>query len=120
MTRTDKDALARAIEMAKTLDPVYSAAVESKLTSGAWEEAALYACVHLQSQALRLRPWMCPPCHANDAIDLAEGDHYGNKPGEVALRQRMIALGLSVYEPNPLEAIERAERAKDEAPLPAA
>jgi hypothetical protein len=37
------------------------------------------------------------------------GDDGAAREQEVALRQRMLSLGLSVFEPNPLEAIERAE-----------
>jgi hypothetical protein len=34
---------------------------------------------------------------------------YGNTGKEVRLRLRMKALNISVYEPNPVEAIEKAE-----------
>jgi hypothetical protein len=54
-----------------------------------------------------LRPWQAPPLRSDDEIDPA--GMYGGKPEEVALRQRMLALGLSEFEPNPLEALDRAE-----------
>jgi hypothetical protein len=114
MRRTDKDALTRAIEMARTLDPIIVQAVESLLKSRTWQEAAEYACYHCQVKSLRLRPWQAPPLRSDDEIDPA--GMYGGKPEEVALRRRMITLGLSEFEPNPLEAIERseAEAAKSE------
>ena len=34
-------------------------------------------------------------------------------PGEVGLRQRLIAAGLSVFEPDPLSAIEAATKSED-------
>jgi hypothetical protein len=43
----------------------------------------------------------------------------GGKPEEVALRQRMIALGLSEFEPDPLTAIESAETEVEADPQPA-
>jgi hypothetical protein len=48
---------------------------------------------------------MCPPCDANDEIDPAEGDRYGNRTDEVALKRKMVALGISIFEPDPLAAI---------------
>jgi hypothetical protein len=117
MTRRDKDALQRALDMVRALDPIVVAAVDRMLKSETWEEASKYAVYHLQMKSLRLRPWMCPPCDSDDVVDPA--GMCGGKPEEVALRQRMIALGLSPYEPDPLAAIERAE-AEAEAPLPAA
>ena len=44
---------------------------------------------------------------SDDEIDPA--GMSGGKPEEVALRQRMLAAGLSIYEPSPLEAIAQAE-----------
>ena len=95
--------------MARTLDPAIASAVDVMLKTRTWRAAALYASYHAQMRSLRLRPWQCPPCDANDEIDPAEGDHYGNKSDEVGLRRRMIALGLSPFEPDPLTAIDRAE-----------
>jgi hypothetical protein len=37
---------------------------------------------------------------------------YGCQSEEVALRRRMLAAELSLYEPSPLEALERVERAR--------
>jgi hypothetical protein len=53
--------------MARTLDPIIVDAVDAMLRSRMWREAAEYACYHSQVKSLRLRPWQCPPCHANDA-----------------------------------------------------
>jgi hypothetical protein len=124
MTPRDTDAMRRAIEMVRTLDvPEIADAVDRMLKTESWSRAGTYAAYHAQIRSLRLRPWMCPPCDANDAIDPAEGDHYGNKPGEVGLRQRLIALDLSVLEPDPLAAIEAAtaksENANFNSDLPA-
>ena len=112
MTRRDKDALQRALVAVRTLDPIIVDAVESMLKSRTWQEAAEYAAFHCQVNSLRLRPWQAPPCRSDDEVDPA--GMCGGKPEEVALRQRMLALGLSVYEPDPLAAIEHAEAAKSE------
>jgi hypothetical protein len=115
MRKVDRDALVRALAMVRTLDPIIVQAVDAMLKTS-WQQAGEYASYHSQMRSLRLRPWQRPPCDANDEIDPTEGDRYGNMPGEVGLRRRMITLGLSEFEPNPLEAIERseAEAAKSE------
>ena len=41
----------------------------------------------------------------NDEIDPTEGDSYGNRAEEVALKRKMLALGISIFEPDPLAAI---------------
>jgi len=33
---------------------------------------------------------------------------YGARPGEIALRDRLLAAGLSRFEPDPLSALARA------------
>ena len=68
MTRRDRDALTRAIEMANTLDPAIVQAVEAMLKSRTWEEGGEYAAYHCQMRSLRLRPWQCPPCDANGEV----------------------------------------------------
>lgn len=111
MRRKDKDALKRAIEMARTLDPAIAQAVETKQTTSR-QEGGEYAAFHCQVRSLKLRRWQAPPLRSDDEVDAATAGMYGGKPEEVALRQRMLVLGLSEFEPNPLEAIERAERAE--------
>jgi hypothetical protein len=60
-----------------------------------------------QRRALRLKPWELPPCEVDEEPD---GD-----PTEIGLlrawelRQRLIAAGLSVYEPDPIGALAAIE-----------
>jgi hypothetical protein len=115
MTRKDRDALVRALAMARTLDPIIIQAIESLLKTS-WQAAAEYAAYHCQMRSLRLRPWQAPPLRSDDTVDPT--GMFGGKLEEVALRQRMRELGLSEFEPNPLEAIEHAEAEAD--PLPTA
>jgi hypothetical protein len=102
MRKVDRDALTRALAMVRTLDPIIVQAVESLLKTS-WQEAAEYACYHCQMKSLQLRPWQAPPLRSDDAVDPA--GLYGAREQEVALRQRMIALGISIFEPDPLAAI---------------
>jgi hypothetical protein len=82
-----------------------------------WDEVAQSAAYHAQMKLLRLRPWQCPPCWANEEIDPAEGERFGNLRDEVELLQRMLVAGLSHWEPDPLAAVERVEA---EVPTPPA
>ena len=115
MTRKDKDALRRALVAARALDAQTAQAVDTMLKSRTWQEAAEYAAYHCQMRVLKLRPWQTPPMISHDEID-PEG-RYGGTEQEVGLRQKMLALGVSIFEPDPLAAIERAEA---EAAAPAA
>jgi hypothetical protein len=60
-----------------------------------WFEAAEFASYHCQMQALNLKPWETPPC-------LAAPD---DTPAGRFLR-RMIAAGLSKFEPDPIQSFE--------------
>jgi len=37
---------------------------------------------------------------------------YGARPGEIELRDRLLAAGLSGYEPNPTQALAEVERSR--------
>jgi hypothetical protein len=110
MRRTDRVALARAIEWAKRYqrgkpiillpEPVPRAG------SPEWIEEARRCAACAQMLTLGLRPWQCPPVHASDTVG---DDRYGERPAEVELRQRMIKLGISIFEPDPLAALAAAE-----------
>jgi hypothetical protein len=115
MTRKDKDALRRALVAARALDAQTAQAVETNLKTSTWQEAAEYAAYHCQMRVLKLRPWQTPPMISHDEID-PEG-RYGGTEQEVGLRRKMLALRVSIFEPDPLAAIERAEA---EAAAPAA
>jgi uncharacterized protein YoaH (UPF0181 family) len=64
--------------------------------------------------SLQLRPWDWSPCWLETDADIAAAlklpanDHTQQRRA-AKIVQRLLALGLSRYEPNPLEAIEGAE-----------
>jgi hypothetical protein len=106
----DREALTRALEMARAESKQERAHFDALLSRQGWEEAALSACFVCQSRTLKLRPWQAPPVHVHD--DEVTGPSYGHRPEEIALRRRMLAAGLSVYEPDPIAALEAAESAR--------
>jgi hypothetical protein len=70
-----------------------------------WIELATRLASIAQCATLGLRPWEVEPCHASDVVHSG----WGGKPQEVALRRKLIGLGLSRFEPDPLRAIAMAE-----------
>jgi hypothetical protein len=102
------------MRMAKASDPGRRQQLESKLQDEPWQEVALFACYCMQCQNLSLKPWQPPPMHADE--DRPRDDHPS--AGKVAaweLCQRLLKAGLSMYEPDPiraLEAVAARQRAK--------
>jgi hypothetical protein len=73
---------------------------------------AAYSC---QDDHLQLEPWQVPPCWLRDdravqaALSMPHDLSGRREAGELV--QRLLAAGLSRYEPNPLEALARVEAA---------
>jgi hypothetical protein len=100
----DRAALERAMEIAKR-DLLRAEQLEGKLLQGdPWAEVAEFAAYSCQIHALSLKPWQSPPCHA-DEDDPDEQD----KKAQHLLR-KMLAAGVSRFDPDPLAALERARR----------
>jgi hypothetical protein len=110
LTATDTEALQRALEIVRAESVEDAARFDSLTERQGWFEAASTATYRCQIRNLHLRPWHCPPCDCGDFIFKHGG--YGNTGKEVRLRLRMKKLGISIYEPNPVEAIEKAEDAR--------
>jgi len=100
----DADAFRRAIAWCRSHGD--ADAIERTWAREGFEAAGHSAAYSAQCTTLRLKPWQCPPC---DACGQAPGDPnvYGARPAEVELRDRLLAAGLSVYEPDPLSALAR-------------
>jgi hypothetical protein len=109
LSEIDRDALSRALAIERERDPTK---VDGDLKQRPWEDVARSAAYACQLRTLRLKPFQAPPCEVSDVA--TDPPCYGHSPGEVALRRRMLAAGLSLFEPSPLEALERAERARRE------
>jgi len=66
-----------------------------------WYEVASFAAGCCQYQALQLKPWQEPPCQC-DEDDPNERDRQGQ-----ALLRKMLAAGVSRYDPDPLAALAK-------------
>jgi hypothetical protein len=110
MEPRDLDALRRAMEWGKGFqlrEPQLVVFPTPMPLEGSdeWIEVATRLAANAQAANLGLRPWEVEPCHANDVVH----GGWGGKPDEVALRRKMIKLGISVWEPDPSSAIAAAE-----------
>jgi hypothetical protein len=106
LTAVDIEALERAFAIARAESAEEREHLDGIEAREGWVSAGESASYHLQCRNLKLKCWEAPPMHVHgDEI----GQNYGTKPKEVKLKRRLLALGLSVYEPDPISAIERVE-----------
>ena len=102
MTPTDRDALARALDIAHK-DRAEAKRIDNQLASGDdWFDVATSAAFHCQMTALNLLPWQSPPCVAH-IIEPRRDEHAAE------LLHRLLAAGSSRYEPDPIAALAEAE-----------
>jgi len=113
----DQNALTRALVIARAESGTERARFDDIEAQYGWREAGERAAYHLQVKTLRLKPWHCPPC---DCRSDEVGHGYGHSRVEVMLRRRMLEAGLSLYEPDPVAALERVEAVEraENAPAP--
>jgi hypothetical protein len=100
LSRTDRDAMRRAIEIVRRESFMSREQIDAKLCTEPWEEVGRFAAYAAQCTALKLRPWQAPPCHTRGFTD-RPSDSYGNRPTEMKLRDDLLAAGLSLLEPDP-------------------
>ena len=123
LSKIDREAFGRALAMDPDRDRT-SPPIDRKLDPERWYEAAHSAAYACQCEALRPQPWQ--PVPANEYVSVTDDDReYGPVMGRAAaaeLLRRLLAVGLSRYEPDPLGALERieAERADVSHARPAA
>jgi hypothetical protein len=111
LSKVDREALQRALEMARAQSEQERAHIDRVLAEDGWQQAAETAAYHCQDARLHLKPWQPPPCWiSNLAGNLAAGDDgVGGRYAAAKLVQRLLAAGLSRFEPNPIAALEAAE-----------
>jgi hypothetical protein len=102
LTSDDLDAMNRAIAIVRAKGGPTAELIAHKLKREGIEEAGFTAACIAQSDALKLRPW-----------ETAPADPWGQFcEGAIELRNRLVAARLSVYEPDPMQALAETERAK--------
>lgn len=116
-TPADREALlrARSIILAKGGDTARNL-LQTELEDGFFIAAS--GCSYsLQYDALNLKPHQAPPCDINedeiDAIITAgpDGGSFAHRDyGGAKLAKRLLSMGLSIFEPAPLDAINAKKR----------
>jgi hypothetical protein len=100
LTKDDLAAMGRAISWMRAKSPDHAEQIEYKLKHEGFEAAGEFAAEAAQSTNLKLKPWETPPCNI-----------WGyDQSNAIELRDRLLAAGLSVYEPDPTQALAAAER----------
>jgi hypothetical protein len=102
LTKDDLDAMARAIEWVRQQRPDHAEQIEDKLRCESFEAAGEFAADVAQYANLKLKPWETPPCNIWG---------YGQS-NAIELRDRLVAAGLSIFEPDPMQALAEVERTR--------
>jgi hypothetical protein len=114
LTEKDREALTRAMEIASR-EPRRREQLESMLEDRPWREVAEFAASVCQTKALSLYPWEVGPSdvseHDEDGpVDLGARLSEQSEPAARKLLRRMLAAGLSRFEPDPITALARVEK----------
>src|SRR6516162_1479666 len=97
LSQVDRDALERAIAMARLQSPGRSQQLDDKLADEPWRDVAEFAAYCCQCDALHLKPWQPPPCWVDDLVaDIQAGpDGVRGHYQAAKLLQRLLDTGLS-------------------------
>lgn len=110
LSELDRQALERAVAIERARSEASRDQIERKLKSEPWLRVAVYCAEHCQEISLHLEPWeYLPPCAVEvNEVDAPGFEHQGVTKSAALLR-RMLAAGVSRFDPDPLAAIEAAE-----------
>jgi len=112
LSAVDREALERALDMARQESPAQRDQIDRMLREDGWGRTAEFAAYCCQDHHLKLKPWEMPPCWVRgdpDAIlaaPAANHDYRGHRQATLLLK-RLLAAGLSKYEPDPEAALKR-------------
>jgi len=112
LSATDVEALQRCIDLTlleKDISRVEQ--VQAMLRERDWFEVASFCSYHQQYDALDLRPWEHTPCwvDADEIVSiLAQPNDARYRAAKLA--KELLDAGLSIYEPSPLQALERKRK----------
>src|SRR5438128_2398534 len=111
ISRVDREALERAYVTDPDRDPASDEPIDRRLDPERWFLAAKSAAYACQCATLRPKPWQAVPACGYVAVTDNDSE-FGPVLGRAAaaeLLRRLLAAGLSRYEPDPLSALERVE-----------
>ena len=121
LRKVDREAMQRAIDMVRAEGPSEARRIDDQIQHDGFYSAGHGASYHCQYRNLKLRPWEFPPVWVdNVTATLKEPPDHQRRDRAAKLLQRLLAAGLSRYEPDPLTALERAEAERKPEPDAAA
>ena len=104
LSAIDREALERAVALMRAEDdPQRRDQIARMLQEDGWLEAASFAAYHRQREVLDLKPWESPPCYGDT------GHGHDGHADAAKLLKRLVAAGLSKFEPDPLSALAKIE-----------
>jgi hypothetical protein len=114
LSRIDREAMARAIAQLRRRGGEDARQIERMLQDRPWREVGAFASYSCQDKALHLKPWQTPPCWLRSAGAIRAAlatppPDLGHERAAGELVRRLLAVGLSRYEPDVPGALERAE-----------
>jgi hypothetical protein len=118
MNRNDREALELALEQSRR-GPGGVEHVQYLIEDRGWEAGAKFCAHCMQGGNLKLSPWQIPPADIIDPDnpdlgrrlpDQPNPQHSDGRKEAAALLRRMLSLGISQWHPDPIRAIEEAER----------
>jgi hypothetical protein len=117
LSAVDREALERALDMARKESPQQAAQIDVMIRERGWNRAAEFASYCCQDANLKLRPWQMPPVWLKGDPDVVlAGIDRGHRGGDQDYRgcrqaallvKRLLAAGLSRFEPDPETALAR-------------
>jgi hypothetical protein len=110
LSDVDREALERALELARAESPTQCKQIDGMLAKDGWDRTAEFAAYCCQDGRLKLRPWETPPCWIRgdpEAYLVGTGHDYRGLRQAALLLKRLLAAGLSKYEPDPETALGR-------------
>jgi hypothetical protein len=107
LSAIDVEALTRSFELGCRESTAYRLHLTAIEAQRGWRFAAESASYHFQIRTLKLRPWQPPPSWVRDIEGSLEAgdDGIGGWYTATKLAQRLLAAGLSLYEPDPPTAL---------------
>jgi hypothetical protein len=125
LSQVDKAALERALALRRDSgEPGRREQIDELLQGEGWFSTADFCATGCQRKNLRIKMW--EPCPAEIPIDEIAGIIAAGRDGKsgyfaaAKLLKRMLLLGISRFEPDPLTAIDRAKAKQSAAPAPSA
>jgi hypothetical protein len=110
LTKVDREAFQRALDIVRAEGAMEAARVDHDIKREGFIGAGHGAAYHCQYKNLQLKPWETPPMWVRDideALSAPPGPGRAHRAAE--LLKRMLACGLSRYEPDPLAALATKE-----------